>query len=52
MKQYYAVFDTNVLVSALMSARQDSPTVRLLDYVIDDRISVLIIQAEEHYNDK
>ena len=37
-KQYFAVFDTNVLVSALMSARQDSPTVRLLDYVIDDRI--------------
>ena len=28
-KQYFAVFDTNVLVSALMSARQDSPTVRL-----------------------
>ncbi len=38
MKLYYAVFDTNVLVSALMSARQDSPTVRLLDYVIDERI--------------
>lgn len=41
MKQYYAVFDTNVLVSALMSARQDSPTVRLLDYVIDERIVLL-----------
>ena len=40
-KQYFAVFDTNVLVSALMSARQDSPTVRLLDYVIDDRIVLL-----------
>ena len=40
-KQYYAVFDTNVLVSALMSARQDSPTVRLLDYVIDERIVLL-----------
>jgi len=41
MKQYYAVFDTNVLVSALMSTRQDSPTVRLLDYVIDERIVLL-----------
>ena len=41
MKQYYAVFDTNVLVSALMSAQQDSPTVRLLDYVIDERIVLL-----------
>jgi putative PIN family toxin of toxin-antitoxin system len=40
-KQYSAVFDTNVLVSALMSARQDSPTVRLLDYVIDERIVLL-----------
>ena len=41
MKQYYAVFDTNVLVSALMSSRQDSPTVLLLDYVIDERIVLL-----------
>jgi putative PIN family toxin of toxin-antitoxin system len=44
-KQFYAVFDTNVLVSALMSARQESPTVRLLDYVIDERIVLL-------YNDE
>ena len=45
MKQFYAVFDTNVLVSALMSARQDSPTVVLLDYVLDGRIVLL-------YNDE
>lgn len=44
-KQFYAVFDTNVLVSALLSARQDSPTVMLLDYVIDERIVLL-------YNDE
>ena len=44
-KQFYAVFDTNVLVSALMSTRTDSPTVRLLDYVIDERIVLL-------YNDE
>lgn len=33
MKRFYAVFDTNVLVSSLMSKRIDSPTVVLLDYV-------------------
>lgn len=44
-KQLYAVFDTNVLVSALMSARQGSPTVKLLDYVLDGRIVLL-------YNDE
>ena len=41
MKTFYAVFDTNVLVSALMSSRQDSPTVTLLDYVIDGRIVLI-----------
>lgn len=40
-KKFYAVFDTNVLVSALMSARQESPTVLLLDYVLDERIVLL-----------
>ena len=44
-KQFYAVFDTNVFVSALMSTRQDSPTVMLLDYVIDERVVLL-------YNDE
>ena len=38
---FYAVFDTNVLVSALMSRRADSPTVTLLDYVVDGRIVLL-----------
>ena len=45
VKKFYAVFDTNVLVSALMSVRQDSPTVRLLDYVLDEHILLL-------YNDE
>ncbi|MBQ6965526.1 MAG: putative toxin-antitoxin system toxin component, PIN family [Bacteroidaceae bacterium] len=45
MERFYAVFDTNVLVSALMSRRQDSPTVILLNYVLDGRITLL-------YNDE
>ncbi len=45
METIYAVFDTNVLVSALMTTRQDSPTVSLLDYVLDGRIMLL-------YNDE
>lgn len=45
MKQYYPVFDTNVLVTSLLSKRTDSPTVMLLDYVLDGRIVLL-------YNDE
>ena len=41
MRTFYAVFDTNVLVSALMSKHADSPTVLLLDYVLDGRIVLL-----------
>lgn len=41
MGSIYAVFDTNVLVSALMSKRADSPTVALLDYVLEGRIVLL-----------
>ena len=41
METIYAVFDTNVLVSALMTTRLDSPTVLLLDYVLDGRIVLL-----------
>ena len=41
MKTFYAVFNTNVLVSALMSKRADSPTVLLLDYVLDGRVILL-----------
>lgn len=51
-KTFYAVFDTNVLVSALMSRRADSPTVVLLDYVLDGRI-VLLFNEEilSEYNE-
>jgi putative PIN family toxin of toxin-antitoxin system len=45
MKNFFAVFDTNVLVSSLMSRREDSPTVVLLDYVLDGDIVLL-------YNDE
>ena len=45
MSTFYAVFDTNVLVSALMSKRTDSPTVELLNLVLDGRIILL-------YNDE
>ena len=41
MKKFYAVFDTNVLVSSLMSKHGDSPTVVLLDYVLDGQIILL-----------
>lgn len=45
MKPYYAVFDTNVLVSALLTKRTDSPTVLLLDYVLDGKIVLLYNEA-------
>ncbi len=45
MKTYYAVFDTNVLVSALLTKRADSPTVLLLDYVLDGKIVLLYNEA-------
>lgn len=41
MKKFYAVFDTNVLVSSLMSRNEESPTVLLLDYVMDGSIVLL-----------
>lgn len=41
MKKFYAVFDTNVLVSSLMSKRNDAATVVLLDYVLDGQIILL-----------
>ena len=44
-KTYYAVFDTNVLVSALLTKRADSPTVQLLDHVLDGRIVLLYNEA-------
>lgn len=36
--EYYAVIDTNVLLSALLSKRDDSATVRVLDAVFDGKI--------------
>ena len=38
MKQFYAVFDTNVLVSALLTRNTASPTVAVLDYILDRTI--------------
>lgn len=40
-KVFYAVFDTNVLVSGLLSGRKDSPTVALLDLVLGGVIVLL-----------
>ena len=45
MKDLFVVFDTNVLVSALLSRRKDSATVQLLNHVLDGRITLL-------YNDE
>lgn len=36
--QYYAVIDTNVLISALLSKNEDSATVKVLDAVFDGTI--------------
>lgn len=41
MKTFYAVFDTNVLVSSLLTKRSDSPTLQLLSLVLDGRIVLL-----------
>ena len=35
---YYAVIDTNVFISALLSKRQDSATVKVLESVLDGKI--------------
>lgn len=42
--EYYAVIDTNVLLSALLSKREDSATVKVLDAVFDGRIIPLYHQ--------
>ena len=49
MKQYYAVFDTNVLVSALLSSNTSSPTVALLDHILDR--TIVPIYNEEILNE-
>jgi len=41
MKTFYAVFDTNVLVSSLLTKRVDSPTLQLLHLVLDGQIVLL-----------
>ena len=38
MKRYYAVIDTNVVVSALLSKNIQSPTVVLLNLIVDGKI--------------
>lgn len=42
--EYYAVIDTNVLLSALLSKREDSATVKVLDAVFDGKIIPLYHQ--------
>lgn len=49
MKRYYAVFDTNVLVSALLSRNTASPTVALLDRILDR--TIVPIYNEEILNE-
>lgn len=39
MTKYYAVFDTNVIVSALLTSHPDSPTATLLNMVMDGVIT-------------
>lgn len=41
---YYAVIDTNVLISALLSKNENSATVKVLDAVFDGRIIPLYHQ--------
>lgn len=42
--EYYAVIDTNVLLSALLSKNEDSATVKVLDAVFEGRIIPLYHQ--------
>lgn len=50
--EVYAVIDTNVLLSALLSKREDSTTVKVLDAVFDGRITPLYHQdILEEYNE-
>lgn len=49
---YYAVVDTNVLVSALLSKREDSPVKLIFDYVINHKITpVFNDEIMSEYND-
>ena len=42
--KYHAVIDTNVFVSALLSRRTDSATVKVLDAILDGKIIPLYHQ--------
>ena len=42
--EYYAVIDTNVLLSALLSKKEDTATVKVLDAVFDGKIIPLYHQ--------
>lgn len=42
--EYYAVIDTNVLISALLSKNEDSATVKVLDAVFEGKIIPLYHQ--------
>lgn len=43
--KYYAVFDTNVLVSSLLTKRGDSPTARVIDAIAQGTIVPLYNEA-------
>lgn len=50
--EVFAVIDTNVLLSALLSKREDSATVKVLDAVFDGKITPLYHQdILEEYNE-
>lgn len=51
-KKIYAVIDTNVLVSAMLSKHSDSATVRVIDLFFDDKIVPLVNEEIlKEYND-
>ena len=55
MTQYYAVIDTNVLIAALLTHKEDSATVRVMNEVRKGRIIPLYHEAvksvERYLND-
>lgn len=44
--KYYAVIDTNVLLSALLSKNEDSATVRVLDFIVTPAEMMAIMETE------
>ena len=49
---YYVVVDTNVLVSALLSKREDSPVKLIFDYIVNHKITpVFNDEIMSEYND-